>query len=63
MTGELPEPLLEAVQQTQLARDVEATALYVIAAWCQKHRQGVLRTEYWRPRALWPGSRSRTCRT
>ena len=32
MTGELPEPLLDAVQHTQLARDVEATALYVIAA-------------------------------
>ena len=42
MTGELPEPLLDAVQHTQLARDVEATALYVIAAWSQKHRNGVL---------------------
>ena len=42
MTGELPEPLLDAVQHTQLARDVEATALYVIAVWCQKHRNGVL---------------------
>ena len=42
MTGELPEPLLEAMRQTQLARDVEATALYVIAAWCQTHRNGVL---------------------
>jgi hypothetical protein len=42
MTGELPEPLLDAVQHTQLARDLEATALYVIAAWCQLHRNGVL---------------------
>lgn len=42
MTGELAEPLLDAVQHTQLSRDVEATALYVIAAWCQKHRNGVL---------------------
>ncbi|MEI6197233.1 MAG: SEC-C metal-binding domain-containing protein, partial [Verrucomicrobiota bacterium] len=42
MKGELPEPLLEAVQQTQLARDAEATALYVIAAWCQQHRNGIL---------------------
>ncbi len=42
MTGELPEPLLDAVQHTQLTRDMEATALYVIAAWCQQHRHGVL---------------------
>ena len=42
MTGELPEPLLDAVQHTQLPRDLEATALYVIAAWCQQHRNGVL---------------------
>ncbi|HEY5345888.1 MAG TPA: SEC-C metal-binding domain-containing protein [Verrucomicrobiae bacterium] len=42
MTGELPEPLLDALQHTQLARDVEATALYVIAAWCQQHRNGVM---------------------
>jgi len=42
MTSELAEPLLDAVQHTQLARDVEATALYVIAAWCQQHRNGVM---------------------
>jgi hypothetical protein len=42
MTGELPEALLDAVQRTQLARDVEATALYVIAAWCGQHRGGIL---------------------
>ncbi len=42
MTGELPEPLLAAVQETKLPLDVDAAALYVIAAWCQKHRGGVL---------------------
>jgi hypothetical protein len=42
MTGDLPEPLLEAVQRGPLGRDVEATALYVIAAWCRQHRGGIL---------------------
>ena len=42
MTGEMPEPLLAAVQETKLPLDIDAAALYVIAAWCQKHRGGVL---------------------
>jgi hypothetical protein len=42
MEGELPEPLLAALQQTVLAHDMEATALFVIAAWCREHRGGVL---------------------
>ena len=42
MEGELPEPLMDAVQNTQMPLDTEATALFVIAAWCEKHRGGQL---------------------
>lgn len=42
MEGEVPEPLMDAVQHTTMARDLEATALFVTAAWCQEHRGGTL---------------------
>lgn len=37
MSGELPEPLLHAMQHTILKPDTEAAALFLIAAWCKEH--------------------------
>jgi hypothetical protein len=42
MEGELAEPLMDAVLNTQMPLDTEATALFVIAAWCENHRGGAL---------------------
>jgi hypothetical protein len=40
--GDLPEPLLAAIEQTQLQRPCEALALLLAAAWCEEHRGGKL---------------------
>ena len=37
MSGELPEPLLHAIQHTILKGKTEAAALFLIAAWCKEH--------------------------
>jgi hypothetical protein len=52
MTGDLPEPLMDALESTQMALDIEATALFAIVVWCQKHRGGVL------PDGLLPAARA-----
>ena len=38
----MPEPLLAAIEQTQLQRPCEALALLLAAAWCEEHRGGKL---------------------
>jgi hypothetical protein len=40
--GDLAEPLLAAIEQTQLRRECEAAALLLAAAWCGEHRGGKL---------------------
>lgn len=51
MAGDLPEPLMDALENTQMALDIEATALLAIVVWCQKHRDGIL------PDGLLPAAR------
>ena len=42
MHGDIPGPLLTALETTQLDRVCEAAALHLIWAWCVEHRGGVL---------------------
>jgi len=42
MHGDVPEPLLTALETTQLDPVCEAAALHLIWAWCAEHRGGVL---------------------
>jgi hypothetical protein len=42
MHGDVPEPLLTALETSQLDRVCEAAALHLIWAWCAEHRGGVL---------------------
>ena len=42
MQGELPEALLEAVQNTCFPQEETACALVMMASWCQQHRGGVM---------------------
>lgn len=40
--GDVPEQLLAAIEQTQLARPCEAAALLLATVWCEDHRNGQL---------------------
>ncbi len=42
MQGDVPEHLLDAINNTRLNPHIEAAALFVAAAWCQERRNGVL---------------------
>lgn len=46
MSGELPEPLLHAMQHTILKGNTEAAALFLIAAWCKEHGDRALPTGF-----------------
>lgn len=37
MEGEVPEPMIDALQNTRLRPDVEAAAMLLIAVWCREH--------------------------
>jgi len=40
--GDVPEPVLDAIENTRLSTNCEAVALMVMADWCREHRAGKL---------------------